>query len=126
MILVDSSIWVDHLRSEDSTLASLLNANEVMCHPLIEGEILMGNARHWSALREMLSLLPQGPLAENDEVLDLVARHKLHGIGIGFIDAHLLASAQLSGEAKIWSRDRRLAQTARKLGLASLSLPSLQ
>ena len=120
MILVDSSIWVDHLRSEDSTLASLLDADEVMCHPLIVGEILMGNARQWSALREMLSLLPQAPVAENEEVLDMVARHKLHGIGIGFIDSHLLASVQLNEEARIWSRDRRLAQVARNLGLASL------
>ena len=86
----------------------------------------MGNVRNWFDLRRILSHLPQAFVAKDDEVLDFVARHKLHGIAVGYVDAHLLASAQLTDDTQLWSRDRRLAQAARNLGLISQSLPSLQ
>ena len=126
MILVDSSIWADHLRSGDGTLAALLDAEEVLCHPFVVGEILMGNARNWSGLREILGSLPQAIVAEHKEVLDMVERYRLYGIGIGYVDVHLLASTQLAGNVRLWTRDRRLAKAAEALGLFAAGVPKLQ
>jgi predicted nucleic acid-binding protein len=125
MMLVDSSIWVDHFRAVDQMLQTLLNEKEVLGHPFVTGEILMGNLRNWAAIREMLCDLQPAVVADDAEVLDFVRQHSLYGTGIGYVDAHLLTSAKLTSDATIWSRDRRLALAASRLGLAS-SLPGVQ
>ncbi len=115
-MLVDTSVWVDHLRRGNAKLAALLERAEVSCHPFIIGELACGKLRNRDAILALLEALPQVPGAEHDEVLGFVDAHRLMGAGIGWIDAHLLASAALAGTV-IWSLDRRLADAARKLGL---------
>jgi predicted nucleic acid-binding protein len=119
VILVDTSIWIDHLRANDARLAALLQAEEVLTHPFIIGELAMGNLRARKLVLETLQRLPKAPPATDDEVLHLIDKHALHGRGIGYVDAHLLAAAKLAGE-KLWSRDRRLAFVAEQLSLAAL------
>jgi predicted nucleic acid-binding protein len=118
VILVDTSIWIDHLRANDAILAALLDAEQVSTHPFIVGELAMGNLRARKLVLDTLQQLPKAIPATDDEVLHLVHKHALHGRGIGYVDAHLLAAAKLTGE-KLWSRDRRLAFAAEQLSLAA-------
>ena len=115
MILVDTSVWVDHLRSGDAHLAVLLERDAVACHELVIGEIACGNLRNRKEVLAALSLLPRSELASHDEVLFFIERHKLMGRGIGYVDACLLASATLA-HARLWTRDKRLAEVAEVLG----------
>ena len=117
MILVDTSIWVDHLRKGSTTLRSLLDEGGVAIHPFIIGELACGSMRKRDEILELLNELPQVGVADQREVLHLVEAEQLHGQGIGWIDAHLLASARLSG-ALIWTADKRLRSAAAALGLA--------
>ena len=118
MILVDSSVWIDHLRRSDSRLSSLLEARVVLCHPFVIGELACGFVPKRNMLFQALSQLPSAPVVAHDEVFGFVERHELAGRGIGWVDAHLLASAALAGRASLWSRDRRMAAVAAELGLA--------
>jgi len=118
MILADTSVWIDHLRSGNERLADLLNRTQVMAHPFVIGELSCGNLRRRTEVLRLLNDLPQASVASQDEVLHLIERKKLMGLGLGFIDAHLLASAVLSDTAVIWTRDKRLQKIARKLKLA--------
>jgi predicted nucleic acid-binding protein len=117
MILVDSSIWVDHLRSRDSTLADLLAATRVFVHPFVIGELALDNLRQRETVLDALRGLPQATVARDHEVLDFIDRHSLAGLGIGYIDAHLLASTLLSS-AILWTRDKRMAGAATRLSIA--------
>ena len=113
-MLVDTSVWVDHFRRSDPVLTALLSRGEVECHPFIIGELALGGLR-----REVLSLLQKLPavsVASHDEALAFVTGHSLTGRGIGWIDAHLLASAALD-RRPLWTRDRRLSEIARALKL---------
>ena len=116
MILVDTSVWVDHLRSGDAQLAELLERGAVLGHPFVVGEIACGSLRDRGAILALLQHLPMATVAEPDEVLAYISRHRLHGKGIGYVDAHLLASTALTGGAKLWTRDRRLHAVAGELG----------
>jgi len=118
MILVDTSVWIDHLRTGDERLSDLLNHGQVVIHPFVIGELACGNLRKRDEVLRLLNNLPQATVASQDEVLHLIGRKKLMGLGIGFIDAHLLASAALTDTAAIWTRDKRLQKTARKLNRA--------
>ncbi|HIP68990.1 MAG TPA: type II toxin-antitoxin system VapC family toxin [Chromatiales bacterium] len=118
MILVDTSVWIDHLRSGDERLADLLNRSQVVIHPFVIGELACGNLRKRDEVLRLFNDLPQAVVASQEEVLHLIERKKLMGRVIGFIDAHLLASAVLTDTAVIWTRDRRLQKAARKLELA--------
>jgi len=118
MILVDTSVWVDHLRAGDEGLVALLNSSQVLMHPFVLGELACGNLQNREAVLKLLEDLPQAPVANDAEVLFFIEQHRLMGCGIGYIDAHLLAAAALADPARLWSRDRRLAGTARDLGLA--------
>ena len=118
MILVDTSIWIDHLHSSDPALMSLLDDGKVLCHPLVIGEIAMGALRSRSKKLSELQELPMVVVADHEEVLRLVAQRSLHGLGIGYIDAHLLAAAQLTQDARLWTRDKRLHRVALTLHLA--------
>jgi predicted nucleic acid-binding protein len=118
LILVDTSVWVDHLRSGDSQLADLLENQLVAMHPFVIGEIACGSLKKRASVFELLTELPAAVVAEVDEVLSFIERHALHGKGIGYVDAHLLASAALTDGAKLWTRDKRLLTAAQKLGCA--------
>lgn len=119
MFLVDTPVWIDHLRRGDGELARRLQAGLVVTHPLVVGELAMGNLRARDTIIELLQALPRAAVAGDDEVLAYVARHRLFGLGIGYADAHLLAGAQLTAGAGLWTRDRRLREAAVRLGLDS-------
>ena len=118
MTLVDTSVWVDHLRHGDEGLTALLAGSRVRCHPFVIGELACGGLRGRALILRLLADLPQVTVAEHDEVLAFVEAHRLMGSGIGWIDAHLLASASLAG-TPLWTRDTRLRIVARRLGLAA-------
>jgi predicted nucleic acid-binding protein len=116
MILVDTSIWVEHLRSGSEELASLLKKAEVLTHPFVIGELCLGNLKNRREIVSLLQELPIASLAENHEVLDLIESRKLMGHGIGWVDTHLLASALLSG-SPLWTADRKLRSLCASLGI---------
>ena len=117
MILVDTSVWVDHLRSGVPLLTHLLQEGEVLIHPWVIGEIACGNLRNRQQVLDLLLGLPSALVASDSEVLLLIERGKLMGRGIGYVDAHLLAAAKLS-RCGLWTQDRRLAALAKEQGLA--------
>ena len=116
MILVDTSVWVEHLRHGLPRLATLLQAGEVLINPWVIGELACGNLRKRSQVLELLQGLPAVTVASDAEVLLLIERDRLMGRGIGYVDAHLLASARLS-HCRLWTQDRRLAAVALEQGL---------
>ena len=118
MILVDTSVWVDHLRAGDARLAALLDQAAVLAHPFVVGEIACGSLADRAAVLELLAHLPMAVMAETDEVLGFIERQRLYGKGISYIDAHLLASVALTHGARLWTRDKRLAAAADELGCA--------
>ena len=118
MILVDTSVWVDHLRVEEPHLVSLLNQDQVLGHPMIIGELACGNLRNRDELLQFLKGLPSIPSATHDEVFYLIEERRLMGSGIGFIEAHLLAATALAAPAKLWTKDLRLLRVAVSLRLA--------
>ena len=117
MILVDTSVWIDHLRASDETLAQLLRQGQVLAHQFVTGEISMGNLKQRTEVLTALKQLPQAIIAHDNEVMQLVEQHQLFGLGIGYIDAHLLASSLLSAHTKLWTRDKRLLNVAEQLNL---------
>ena len=117
MILVDTSVWVDHLRTGDEGLATLLNSAQVLIHPFILGELACGNLRNRYEVLTLLADLPGITVAADTEVLFFIEQHSLMGRGIGYIDAHLLAAVTLGSPARLWTRDKRLASVATDLGL---------
>jgi len=118
LILVDTSVWVDHLRRGEPQLAELLDGSGVVMHPFVVGEIACGNLADRPLILELLQALPTVVVADNDEALGFIERHGLYGKGIGFVDVHLLASVALTAGASLWTRDRRLHSVADELGLA--------
>lgn len=117
MILVDTSIWVTHFRHGNRQLKNLLMDAEVMCHPFIIGELACGNIENRNEILSLLKSLPLAPTIEFDEFIFFIERNRLMGIGIGFVDVHLLASAKLT-EIPLWTADKRLKSAAAKLYLA--------
>lgn len=117
MILVDTSIWVDHLNRADAGLIALLEQDQVLLHTFVIGELALGNLPRRKQVLDLLQDLPLAIKAQDAEVFDFINRHALFGMGIGYVDAHLLASARLSG-VMLWTRDKRLREVAIKLGLA--------
>ena len=117
MILVDTAVWVDHLRRGDAQLVALLEANAVVMHPFVVGEIACGSLMDRAMTLDLLQHLPSAVVAEADEILGFIESKKLHGKGIGYVDVHLLASAALAG-IKLWTRDKRLREVAQDLGYA--------
>jgi len=117
MILVDTSVWIDHLRRADAKLVDLLNREEVITHPFILGELACGNIGNRRELLSLFSRLPVAPGATDAEALSFIEQRKLMGRGIGYIDVHLLAAAELSSETRLWTRDERLGRVAFDLKL---------
>ncbi len=117
MILVDTSVWIDHLRTGDSELAALLNSSRVLMHPFVLGELACGNLHNRAEVLTLLRDLPQVDMARDAEVLFFIEEHELMGRSIGYVDAHLLAAAMLVGSVRVWTRDKRLRAVADSLAL---------
>ena len=111
MILVDTSVWISHFRTGGSKLGDLLSQALVMVHPFVRGELVCGNLKHRARILSDLDALPSALFATHEEVVSLVEARKLWGLGIGWIDAHLLASALLSN-CQLWTLEGRLARAA--------------
>jgi predicted nucleic acid-binding protein len=120
VILVDTSVWVEHLRAGDKMLAALLDAGRVLAHPFVIGELALGELRQRELVLETMRNLPQSGAATDEEVLHFIGRHRLFGSGIGYVDAHLLAAVLLSSASALWTRDKRLLGVADRLGLAAV------
>ena len=119
MILVDTSVWIDHLKTGDDNLARLLEAGRVLMHPFVLGELALGSLRNRQTILELLGQLPRAEMATDQEVLSLIEAETLHGTGIGLIDAHLLASAKLTAGSFLWTRDKRLERLAARLHVST-------
>jgi len=117
MVLADISVWIEHFRRGEPALADRLSEGLVLMHPFVSGELACGNLKNRAAILSGLHALPPARAASNAEVLRLVEERRLWGRGLGWIDAHLLASALLS-DCRLWTRDRRLGQVAAELELA--------
>lgn len=120
MILVDSSVWIDHLRAGDETLERLLTDGRVLAHPFVIGELALGVLHRRALILDALGDLPQADVATDQEVLGFIGGQKLYGLGVGYVDAHLLASAKLTAGVGLWTRDERLHAVAVRLGLAGI------
>jgi len=118
MILVDTSVWVDHLRAGVPALGAALERGEILTHPFVLGELACGSLKNRGEVLRLLGDLPAAPMATDTEALDFIERRVIMGRGIGYIDVHLLASVVLAGAAQLWTRDKRLAAVARDLKLA--------
>jgi predicted nucleic acid-binding protein len=118
LILVDTSVWVDHLRRGDAQLAEFLERGTVVMHPFVIGEIACGSLTDRSSMLQLLQDLPMAAVADSDEVLGFIERHSLHGKGLGYVDVHLLASVALTDRTKLWTRDKRLRVAADDLDCA--------
>ncbi len=118
MILVDTSVWIDHLRDGDPKLAALLDQGTALAHSWVTGELALGHLRGRAEILRLLDQLPQATVATAAELRGFIERHELFGGGIGYVDAQLLAATLLTGEARLWTRDRRLRSAAARLGVA--------
>ena len=119
MILVDTSVWIDHIKSTDPVLSQLLARDRVFAHRFVMGELAMGSIRQREAVLSAYRKLPRAIVADDEDVLRTIEQHGLFGRGIGFIDVHLLASACLTPDTQLWSHDKRLAAVAEALGVAA-------
>lgn len=118
MVLVDTSVWIDHLRHKETLLAGLLESNRVLSHPFVRGELALGNLKQREIVLNALDSLPRAPVVYSDEINFFIETHTLFGLGIGLIDAHLLASTRLATRAELWTRDKRLLAAAMRLDIA--------
>ncbi len=116
MVLVDTSVWVLHLREGNANLDSLLNDGEVVCHPFIVGELACGNLKNRSEILALLQALPMSTQAEHEDVMQFIENYRLMGKGLGYIDMHLLASSLLA-EVPVWTLDKKLNEVSVELGI---------
>lgn len=119
MVLADTSIWTDHFRRTDLLLSKLLERGDIVMHPFIVGELLLGRVSKITRVIDDLNALPRAVVASVDEVLNFITDRRLPGLGIGYVDAHLLAAAALTPETSVWTRDKRLLAAAQSLSLAT-------
>ena len=120
MILVDTSVWVDHLRLGDAQLSGMLESGRVVMHPFVVGEIACGSMTQRAAVLALLQDLPHAVVATHEELLAFIERHALHGKRVGYVDVHLLAAVALTGGVSLWTRDKALRAAAQALGFAYL------
>jgi len=118
MILVDTSIWIDHLRQGSEHLAVLLGQGQVLVHTHVFGELALGNLQNRDVVLGALKELPRVPVATDDEVFQFIEVNAVFGRGIGYTDAHLLAAVRLAPGTRIWTRDKRLLAVAAELEVA--------
>ncbi len=119
MILVDTSVWIDHLRQGDPMLTKLLEAGQVLVHPFVLGELALGNLKNRAAVLDAMRGLPAAFAATDEEVLHFIESRAIHGKGIGYIDAHLLAATRLTPGATLWTRDKRMMGLSDQIGLSA-------
>jgi hypothetical protein len=117
VILVDTSVWVDHLRTGDRRLVQLLDAEQVFTHPFVIGEIALGKLPRRNLILATLRFLPKVLVAAHEEVLEFIERYQLFGSGVGYVDAHLLAAIKLTAGTGLWTRDKSLRAVAGQLAL---------
>jgi predicted nucleic acid-binding protein len=122
VIIVDTNVWIDHLREADPVLLAVLADVRQRVHPFVVGELALGSLRDRPRVITMLTEMPQAEVATQGEILGLVETYGLYGLGIGYVDAHLLASAKLMPGSMIWTRDKQLAGACDRLGLSFQSL----
>ena len=118
-VLVDTSIWVDHFHKGEPLLQDLLSAGQIVTHPFIIGELACGSLTNRAEILNLLSELHSVTTASNEEAMHLIDKHKLSGKGLGWIDAHLLASALLD-RVPLWTRDKQLGAAAKKLNITGI------
>ncbi|MDH7785559.1 putative nucleic acid-binding protein [Ochrobactrum sp. 19YEA23] len=118
MILADTSIWIDHFRRGDNDLVKIIGNDLLLCHPAVIGELALGSLRDRTAVLTFLRAQRETIVATHDEVMTLIERHNVFGMGIGYTDAHLLASVLLDQRTSLWTRDKRLKLAALKAGAA--------
>jgi predicted nucleic acid-binding protein len=118
VILVDTSVWINHLREGNPMLADLLENDAVLAHPWVTGELALGNLTNREEILRLLQDLPQASVAEDRELLRLIAQQHLHGTGIGYVDAQLLAASKLTPDTALWTADKRLSTLATHLGVS--------
>jgi predicted nucleic acid-binding protein len=118
-ILTDTSIWIDHFRKPDPALSGFLSERAILLHPFVLGEIALGRISGLSNVMGALRLLPQALVAGTDAVIGSIEKEGLGGSGIGYVDAHLVASTQMMPEATLWTRDKRLRAVAERLAIAT-------
>jgi predicted nucleic acid-binding protein len=122
VILADTSIWVDHLARRDETMALLLDAEAVLMHPFIMGEIALGNLPRRVEILSDLNKLPKAVTADTTEVLYFIERNDIFGAGIGYVDAHLLIATTLTADVRLWTRDKKLRTVAERLAISAAML----
>jgi predicted nucleic acid-binding protein len=118
VILVDTAVWIDHLRAGDAELTALLEPGAVLAHAWVTGELALGHLRGRAEILRLLHDLPQATIATPAELLAFIDHHELFGLGVGYVDAQLLAATMLTDDARLWARDRRLQAAAERLGRA--------
>jgi predicted nucleic acid-binding protein len=119
VILVDTAVWIDHLRRGNARLSRLLDLGRVVIHPCVVGELALGNLRRRSEILRLLMELPRATVATDHEVMELIDREALYGSDIGYVDAQLLAAARLTQDCRLWTVETRLESVAARLGLAA-------
>lgn len=118
MILVDTSVWADHIRRNNSRLLDLIAQRRLLHHPFVTAELALGSLSDRQRFCAMLDRLPQSEPISTADLLQFLSDHVIHGTGIGMVDAHLLASAHGQAGVSLWSTDKRLAKQAERLGIA--------
>lgn len=116
MILVDTSIWIDHFRYGEAELRKIINDDRLLCHPIVIGELALGSLRERDAVIAFLAAQREATIATHAEVMTIIDRHSIFSMGIGYTDAHLLTSTLLDRRSSLWTRDKRLAAAAEKVG----------
>jgi predicted nucleic acid-binding protein len=117
VILADTSVWIDHFRSGDQELQNALHHGKILMHPWITAELALGSLRDRTKTLAMLDLLPQARVAQFNEVRSMIEARALHGLGVGLIDAQLVASVFLNPPALLWTRDKQLRRVAELFGI---------
>ncbi|MGO4830804.1 type II toxin-antitoxin system VapC family toxin [Rhizobiaceae sp. 2RAB30] len=123
MILADTSIWIDHFRQSDAELRRTIEEDALLCHPFVTGELALGSLRDRVTVLKFLTAQRQATVATHEEIMMMIEQHGLFSMGIGYTDAHLLASVLLDRGAALWTRDKRLRTAAEKSG-ATLHTPT--
>ena len=118
MILVDTSVWIDHFRHDDAELRKIITDDRLLCHPFVVGELALGSLRERDAVIAFLAAQREATIATHAEVMTVIDRYSIFSMGIGYTDAHLLTSTLLDRRASLWTRDKRLAAAAQKVGAA--------
>jgi predicted nucleic acid-binding protein len=119
LVLADTSIWIDHFRRSNFQLAQFLDRGDIVTHPFVIGELVLGKVAKITEMIDFFHLLPKTIVASTDEILEFITKRKLSGSGIGYVDVHLLAAAALMPETLVWTRDKKLRAAAQALSLAA-------